>query len=193
MRAGVVLITLTVLGGYAWYLSNVAPARTLEGTRDLAIRARQYNQNWVRPGCGVGREDASRANERLRYSLHLKPEFVPSLVKDSEPKVRAAVILSVGWEKRSEFTAMIANNLALEKDAKVREYIIASLGRLGGKDALRGLHYALDDAVLRNKSLAAAALIRLGGYIPKKRLAAITKEASDSGERKPEDFKGVFD
>lgn len=160
---------------------SLAPTSDPERVRILALEAREYVQNWVRPGCGNGREEAVAAQRALRRSLDSYPALIPALIQDPDPHVRSAAILEVGSLERHGNESLIAKALASDSDPTIHAYAAGTLGRLGGPEAIRALRLALADADIEVRILSTAALLSLGQPVDAKVRTQVDAEAKARG------------
>jgi HEAT repeat protein len=127
--------------------------------RQDAVTADLYGQNWLRPGCGTGRQVQLAAYYRFTRQVTERPDLLRSLVLDRDRTVRAAALLHVGEERVTGYEREIEEAAGADPDARVREYAVAALGRLGtGAATLRA---ALEDSDAEVRHLALAALVSM--------------------------------
>jgi hypothetical protein len=116
----------------------------LEYVRALAIRSDSYQQNYFRPGCGMGREAQTAAWLKLEAIARADPGPLIALLNHPNREVRGPCALVLGWVEAPAAVAPL-RSLLTDRDAGIRCCAAAALGKIGDRSAAPDLLAALDD------------------------------------------------
>lgn len=104
--------------------------RSPAAVRDALHESHQLGQNYIFPGCGVGREDAGRAECFIRGLTQSDPQVVRRFIDDRDPEVRVAAALALGWSRDQAAAPAIYQMMVSDPNPRVRADAAGALARM---------------------------------------------------------------
>ncbi|MEX2243192.1 MAG: HEAT repeat domain-containing protein [Fimbriimonadaceae bacterium] len=138
-------------------LCDLTQERDIPAARADAILSDEYDQNWLYPGCGTGREKQDAASRRFTRMAVAHPDVVEVLMEDADNEVRGVAVLHAGYFRVKGIEEKLAGIALNDDDPRLREYAVAALGRLGVRTDI--LNSALSDEAASVRFMALAALL----------------------------------